>query len=140
MQPATDAQLYDYIHALFGVGDWMDADGRPWHKARMVEIAKIKAIRKKRRFSIADLVMLADHCYRRRRPIRQTFDLLQWWPDAVRERTANARSQVDIEIERALEIERARPDGGEWVDRFLLAQGGGRQIVLNRWKQERQES
>lgn len=137
-EPSTDAELYDLIHRLFGVGDWYENDATPWFKIRMTEIAKVKSIRKKRRLSISDVAMLADHCHRKRRRIRTTFDLLQYWPEAVRERSANERSQIERDIERALEIERQRPDGQEWVDRLLLAQGGGRQVLLNRWKTERE--
>lgn len=138
-EPSTDAALFDLIHARFGVGDWSDDDERPWHKVRMTEISKINAIRNKRKLSISDLVLLVDYCHRHRRTICATFDLLQYWPDAVRERSANARSQLDLEIEQALELERQKPDGDEWVERFLLARGPGRQPLLDRWKAERQE-
>ena len=138
--PKNDAELFDLIHTYFGVGDWdADLDGsvRPWHKVRMAEIAKLKAIRKKRRFTLPDFTMLVEFCHRQRLPVRTTFALLEHWPDAVRDRAANARSQLDVEVERALEIERHRPDGAEWVERFLRAQGGGRVALLQRWREER---
>ena len=139
-RPKTDAELFDLIHKLFGVGDWdADLDGpqKPWHKVRMTEIGKIKAIRRKRHYSIEDFAYLAQFCYQQHRRITKTFDLLEHWPDALRARTLNARSRIDHEIQAALELEQQREDGREWVERFLLAQGAGRIAALNRWKQER---
>lgn len=138
IRPKTDADLFDLIHQLFGIGDWdADIDKQPWHKVRMTEIGKIKAIRRKRRFSVEDFAYLAQFCYRNRRRITKTFDLLEHWPDALRDRTLNARSRIDNEIQAALELEQQREDGQEWVERFLLAQGAGRIAALNRWRHER---
>lgn len=137
--PTTDAELFDLIHQSFGIGDY-DADlpnVTPWHKVRVTEIAKIKAIRKKRNYSIAEMTMLVRYVHRRGYRITRTWDLLQYWYEARRDQVASARPAVEVEIDRALEIERARPDGQEWVDRFLLAQGSGREVALQRWRAER---
>lgn len=137
-KPTNDAELFDLLHQLFGIGDWdADLDSKPWHKARIAEIGKIKQIRRKRRYSIEDFAYLAQFCYTHHRRITKTFDLLEHWPDALRERTRNARSRIDDEIQAALELEQQRPDGQEWVERFMLAQGAGRIAALTRWKHER---
>lgn len=137
-EPVTDADLFDLLHRYFGIGDyeWM-LDEDPWHKVRMREVAKIKAIRRKRNLRVEDVALLADYCRRHRKRIGKAFDLLEWWPYAVRERTANERFRTDPELERALEIERARPDGTEWVDRLLRARGPGLRVALDRWTKER---
>ena len=55
-QPKNDAQLFDMLHSLFGIGDF-DEDGVPWFRFRMTEIAKLKAIRKRRSITLADYAM-----------------------------------------------------------------------------------
>lgn len=141
IHPKTDPELFDLIHLMFGIGDFDEAlDSQRWFQFRTREIAKIKAIRRKRRLSIEDLTMLATYCHDRGMPIRGAFDLLEYWPAAVRHRTANARFQIDEDITQAIQVERERPDGGEWVDRLLRAQGQGREILLTRWRKLRGES
>jgi hypothetical protein len=138
IHPKTDPELFDLIHLMFGIGDFDEAlDSQRWFQFRTREIAKIKAIRRKRRLSIEDLTMLATYCHDRSVPIKATFDLLEHWPAAVRHRAANERLQIDEEVSNAIQVERERADGGEWVDRFLRAQGAGRQILLNRWRKVR---
>lgn len=138
IHPKNDSELFDLIHLMFGIGDFDEAlDSQRWFQFRTREIAKIKAIRRKRRISVEDLTMLATYCHDRGESIKATFDLLEHWPAAVRHRTANARFQIDEDVTRAIQVERERADGGEWVDRFLRAQGHGREVLLNRWRKLR---
>lgn len=139
-EPTSDAEVFDLLHGLFGIGDYAEDDPKPWHKMRMVEISKIKAIAKKRHLSYADFYMLATYCAGRGLPIARTWDLLQHYPAALRERSANARLRPDLvgqQIQAAIDLERMRPDGVEWVGRLSRAEGTGRASLLADWKRER---
>lgn len=139
----NDAEVFDLCRRLLGVGNWdEDLDREPWHKARMREISKIKAMRTKRRMSPEDIALVVKYCASQRIPISKAYDLLEYWPQAVRWRTANERLQAGAEQrsrrERALEVERRRPDGGEWVGRLLRAhEGQGLEALLTEWTRER---
>ena len=135
----NDSELFDLIQKAFGIGDWSDDDERPWHKFRVAEISKIKAIRKKRGYSIADMVMLTEFCRSRGKTIKNTFDMLEFWPAAVRARTASERFHDSEDLQAAIEIERSRPDGEEWLNRLLLADGPGKAYTLHRWQNERKD-
>lgn len=137
--PETDAQLFDLVHELFGVGDWdRDLDAQPWHKVRMAEIAKVKAIRKRYNYSITELTELARFVHERQYRVTKTWDLLQHYPAYRRQRAVNARLRLDQEFEEILEVERGRLDGDEWVTRLLLSQGIGREELVRKWREERQ--
>jgi hypothetical protein len=136
--PTNDAQLFDMLHGLFGIGDYADESKTPWHRVKITETSKIKAIRKRRNYSIEDFAMLARHCARRGAPIGRVWDLLKYWPEASREHRLWLRQEIDRRIEAAVAVERARPDASEeWVDRLLLASGPGRELVLDEWTRKR---
>lgn len=138
-EPITDAQLFDVLAELFGIGDWdPDLDDMAYFRMRTTEIAKIKAIRRKRNYSITEFAALARYVHSRGHRIARTWDLLEYWPEFRRSQAANARLQSEAEFERALEIERARPDGQGWAERLLMSYPGpGRDAVMREWREER---
>lgn len=134
-QPTTNAEVFEMLHGLFGIGDYADDDPIPWHKMRMTEISKIGAISKKRRLAPEDFAMLARYAVHHGKRITKTWDLLQFYGPALRERAAEIRQRPDQSIEAAVEAERAIGDAltGQWVDRLYLARGDGQRAVLQEW-------
>lgn len=137
--PITDGQLFELVHELFGVGDWdRDLDAKAWHQVRGAEIAKIKAIRKRYNYSIAEMAALARYVHERQYRITKAWDLLKHYPAYRRARVADARSRMEQEFEEILAIERGRLDGDEWVTRLLVSTGIGREELVRKWREERQ--
>lgn len=140
--PSTDAELFDYLHALFGWGTYDDLAARetPWWKARGVEIGKIKRSRFKRKVTIATLALTADYCFRHHITVRNITGLYHYIFDAEAEqrvltRTAESNALDDL-IAEAVAYERSTGDD-TWLDRLLRAQGPARSEVLKEWKSQR---
>lgn len=142
MDPRTDAEVFDMIHGAFGIGDYNPDDPTPWHRFRMVEISKIKAIRLKRRWSFADFATTARYCKRHRHRIEKTWDLLQHYGAARLESIDTARAQRDVRVEAAVNAEREaqQPDWEAWVARLELSAGSGRVALLEEWATTRQRT
>lgn len=135
MEPKDDAALCDMLHGLFGIGDWMDGDSKPWYRARGIEIAKIKAMRRKRGLRIPELVLTARYCYRLQIPIRAPWELVKHIQDARKEQVATAVSDLSAQVQAAIEWEQTQSEQGtDWVGRLLRAQGSYRRDVLEEWK------
>ena len=140
-QPKTDAALFDMLHSLFGVGDFDDSD-QQWFKFRMREIAKLKAIRKRRSITLADFAMTARYCHRHHEQVKESWQLCGFIADAKREARRIAVPELSQEVHAALEAERALPgpNSATWVERLLLTRGPFRRDVLNEWKQSREQA
>ena len=138
-EPASDAELFDLLYRLFGIGDHDQDDAQPWYKFRLREIAKLKAIRKKRGVSLADFTLAARYCYRRRVTVHDSWQVPQHLAQARREAKAAATSDLSQQIEAAVAAEQAghRPDQ-QWVTRLLRARGRYRVEVLEAWRSARQ--
>lgn len=142
MHPTSDAEVFDMLHGLFGIGDYDQDDDRPWHKFRMVEISKIKAIRVKRRWSFGDFGEVARYCSQHNLPIGKAWDLLPHLGAAILERQVNARLHREDAIQEAaaLELASGRPDSVEWAERLQLAVGHHREELYEEWVRTRQRS
>lgn len=142
MQPETDAQLFDMLHGLFGFGDFEEDGSEPWHHFRMVEISKIKAIRKKRRWTIPDFVLVARHCADTGVRIDRVWDLLAHYAAAKAADVANARLRREERVREAIAAELASglPDSAAWVQRLELSTGRGRLELLEEWESTRQRT
>lgn len=137
-EPATDAALFDMLHALLGVGDYDDSADVPWFKFRMVEIQKIKVLRRRRGVSLGEFALAARYCYRRRIPVRRSWEVCGYIPAAKKQARASRVSDLAASIATAVENERSRADCDErWVGRLLRAQGPARAEVLAAWERER---
>lgn len=139
MHPTTDAEVFDMLHDMFGIGDYNEDDDRPWHKARMVEIAKIKAIRTKRRWSFGDFAMVARYCYTQSIPVRKAWDLLQHHGPARLAAVNNERLQREERVQEAvsLELRAGLADADDWAGRLARATGRGRDELFLEWESTR---
>lgn len=136
VEPTTDAALFDMLHGLFGVGDYVEDDPKPYHRFRMIEISKIKAMRKKRGIALDQLACTARYLYRRGGHVRATYGLVEHMGPALRERALARQTAVRQQMLTASDEARALGQDG-WADRLLLAQGSFRAEVLQQWQQWR---
>jgi hypothetical protein len=141
-EPKTDAQLFDMLHELFGIGNFDESGSVPWFRFRITEIAKLKAIRKRRSITLADFAMTARYCQRHQEQVKESWQVCGFIADAKREARRIAVPELSQEIHTALEIERALPgpDSATWVERLLLTRGLFRREVLDEWKQSREQA
>jgi hypothetical protein len=136
--PKNDGELFEMLHSLFGIGDF-DESTMQWWQFRAREIAKLKAIRKRRSISLADFTMTAKYCWYHDEVIRASWQICGFIADAKREARRIAVPELNQEIHTALAVERALPgpDSAIWVERLLLTRGPFRRRVLDEWKQTR---
>ena len=145
--PANDAQLFDRLHALFGFGDWtaqppVDSDGElaaggvPWWKFRGIETAKIKAMRRKRGLSLAELHVAALYCRAHDITVpgpgwlsTHVRDAWVWWDERV---VAGVDAGGEADWEAAVHQEVGNPDP-TWRDQLLRASPEMRAEVAAAW-------
>lgn len=139
MHPTTDTEVYEMLHAMFGIGDWEEGDVKPWHKVRMVEVAKIKAIRGKRHWTFGDFGMVARYCHVRGVRITKAWDLLAYHGPARLEEINNARLRREegAQAAAAMELAAALPDSQDWAGRLTRASGKARDDLLHEWETTR---
>lgn len=150
-RPSTDGQLWDYVHRLFGVGDWDEqASDVPFWKYRSKEVMKVAAKRKKLKVEVGDLANAADYCKAHRIDIRNVAWLYQYLPDSRRWMSERERAlseaaldeliaeAVDLERELISSHEYVEREGPEfWTDRLIRARGEHRREVYESWKEAR---
>jgi hypothetical protein len=141
-EPKSDAELFDMLHEIFGIGDFDETGAVPWFRFRIAEIAKLKAIRKRRSITLADYAMTARYCHRHGERVKESWQVCGFIADAKREARRIAVPALSLDISAALEAERALPgpDSAIWVERLLLTRGPFRRDVLNEWKQSREQA
>lgn len=141
-QPKTDAQLFDMLHSLFGIGNFDESGAVPWFRFRITEIAKLGAIRKRRSITLADYAMTARYCHQHGEQVKESWQVCGFIADAKREARRIAVPELSQEIHAALEVERTLPgpDSAMWVERLLLTRGLFRRNVLDEWKQSREQA
>lgn len=134
--PASDAELFDMLHSLFGIGDFDDSKDILWFRFRMNEIGKLKALRRKRRISLADMALTARYCRRIGEPIDAGWRLCGFIADAKREARRIAVPELTRDVAEAVALERSLPVPDEsWIQRLLLARGPHRADVLDEYRQ-----
>lgn len=135
-EPKDDAQLFDMLHSLFGIGDYDDSQGA-WFEFRMREISKLKAIRRRRQILIGSMAMAARYCFNNDIPIAESYQVVQHIDEARRDARRRAVPELTAEVARAVQMERRRQgsDSSQWIDRLLRARGPFRREVLDEWAQ-----
>lgn len=142
MHPTSDAEVFEMLHGLFGIGDYNEDDPVPWYKVRTVEIARIKAIRTKRKWSFGDFAMVARYCHAQSVRITKAWDLLQYHGKARLEQVTNDRLSRESRAQEAAALELAvgLPDSQEWAGRLSRATGRGREELLAEWESTRKRT
>ena len=141
--PTSEAQAFDMLVEMFGLGDWDEGDGLPYFKFRMLEISKLKATMKKRGANLDDVVVAARYCYRRKVPIVAVWQLFDQLAAARRElretKKADALVELDKQLDFAVAYERRLADdmSVSWINRLLRAQGNYREEVFQEWRKAR---
>ena len=137
--PESPAQLFDFLHERFGIGEYDDVAHAdvPWWKARNTDIAKLKAMMRKRRVTEKQVAIAGWYATAQSRPIRYYAELFKLIPEAMREyRTAerltlrkNARSGLEDAVADAL----ARGES-QWAERLLRADPSQATALLGEWE------
>ena len=131
-----DAALFDQLHTLFGIGDYNEDDPKPWFRFRMLEIGKLKALRRKRALSVGDLMLAAEYCDKKRIRITASWQLVAHISIAKKYQREWLAEKLERDIADAVAHERSLPDPDqEWASRLLLARGSIRQDVLNQYRE-----
>lgn len=134
----TPADLYDYLQRTFGIGNWDEATSTmPWWRFRLTEIAKLKAMLKKRGATPEHVITTAEYAIEQRRSIFATYQLFLLIPEAMAAQRAQARTdrnaQLNLGIEEAL-AEAIALGETQWAERFMRASAAEAQIVINEWR------
>lgn len=137
--PSTEAELFDYLHEKFGIGtyDELVPSSRQWWQERGTGIAKLRAMLKRRRQRIDDVVIAADYAARHKKPIHfypQIFELIDEAKREQRQRSHEERRQSLREEVRAAASEALELGREEWAYRLLRAPENDAQAVLDEWK------
>lgn len=123
--PKSPAAMYDLLHEWFGVGTYDDVtSSRPFHRERMVEIAKLKGLLKSRRASLAEVYYAACYAREHQKSIHSTWQVFALIPEAMRDRfhQATRRRREDAQVDLNAAIQEAY-DAGEpgWAERLYRA-------------------
>lgn len=120
----TPGQLYDELHKMFGIGDYDDlvADSKPFHAARMTEIAKLKGMLKRRHCTVEEVHLAARYAQAQGKPISAAWQLFVLVPEALKYQRDQQRAE---RVERdarglAVAIDEAIEAGEhEWAERLM---------------------
>ena len=136
--PETEAELYDLLQEMFGIGTYDEAVGsQAWHRARMVEVMKIKGLCRRRRASVKQVAIAAWYAKQNRLPIRHSVRLFALIPEAMRaynaELRATEREAQERELNQAI-VTAMRTGRQDWADRMMRASGKDVRGVLDEWE------
>jgi hypothetical protein len=135
--PTGDAKLFDVLHGWFGIGAYDEEDETPWWAWRMAMIGRIKASRKRRDTSIAELYVSALYCKAHNLNIegigwlyRHIPKAWAWWDGQL----IDAVDTPTVQYAEAIRIEAANQDS-TWLTRLLRASPACQEEVLAEWEQ-----
>lgn len=132
---SEEAELYDRLQGMFGIGDWDEATSEvPWWKFRNTEIAKLKAMMKRRGASVVQVLTAADYASTTSRPIRASYQLFELIPEAMRWRRERLAVTDTTDLDSAI-TEAIDAGEYEWADRLIRAQDT--QTVITQWRNSR---
>lgn len=127
----TEGQLYDDLRERFGIGDWDEATSTvPFYKYRMTEISKIKAMMKKRRVTVDQLLLAADYAQIHHLPVVALWRVFELVPDALRAQRESNRPSLHDEVWAAVDEAVAAGEQG-WADRLMAA---ANRETLDAWR------
>lgn len=139
-RPSTHAELFDYLQANFGLGDWDDHDPDvAFWRWRLTGIAKLKAQLTSRQRSVADVVAAAEYAKAHRRGVPHLRALLDLVPEARRWLRQRARQAGADTVAQAAADALALGEAG-WHQRLIRARGAYRTQVLDAWNVHREEA
>lgn len=139
MTASAEGKLFDRLHQRFGIGTMLTEDEEPW-RMRAREIAKIRAMVKKRGVSLESLNETVDYLIATDKTITQSWELFSAVPDAKRwKREQPVVTPVRERLEAAA-TEAFEMGEGDWVYRLTAASDDAAEYVLadwSEWKQDR---
>jgi len=135
----TPGQLYDELHALFGIGDYDDlVDGAtPWHKVRMTEIAKLKGMLKRRHCTVEEVHIAAQYAYSEGKPITAAWQVFLLVPEALKAKRETARALAQGRAAQELldaVAEAVEAGDMDWAERLMRTPPQYATGVLDEWR------
>lgn len=136
--PDTHAELYDLLQEMFGVGTYDDVVGsEAWHRARMVEIMKLKGLCRRRRATVKHVAVAAWYAKERGLPIQHSARLYGLIPEAMR--CYNMQVKASTADAEAHELQTAvntamRLGQDVWAERLIRSEGSNTREVLDEWQ------
>lgn len=124
--PKTPSAMFDLLHFWFGIGSYDEAiTDRPWHRERMVEIAKLKRMLKSRRATLTEVYIAAKYARDNQRNIHSTWQVFALIPEAMRERfrAATNTRREEARTELADAIDKALASGDVDLAEQLMRSG-----------------
>lgn len=134
--PRNASELYEWMRANFGTGDFDDTSGQPYFRYVQREAGKINSICKRRRTSIEELYATAVYARAEGIPIRTVYDLLAVIPRAKRAQRRAARPDPGQALLSAAE-DALRRGEGEWASKLYAAHPSRAEDVLREWEAAR---
>ncbi len=130
----TEAELYDYLQRTFGIGDWDEATSEvPWWKFRATEVAKLKAMLKRRGATVQQVVAAAEYARAQGTPVHATYQLFALIPEAMRDHRRRIQAAGGSQLDDAIAEAVAAGEMG-WADRLTRATGPDAVTVLEQWR------
>lgn len=134
--PTTPAQMVDKLHEMFGIGQADDiASDVPWHRDRMIQIAKLKAMLKSRRASLVEVNIAADYAQAQGKNVHEIWQVFSLIPEAMKarfEKNYNRETGVKHEEIQAAITEALELGEDEWADRLMRASNQAE--VFREWR------
>ena len=135
----TPAQLFDELHARFGIGVYDDvvSPDTPWWQERGRQIGKLKAMMGKRHVSATQVAIAAEYAASHGKPVKyfpQVFELI---PEAMRaHRTAEKRERarrVREDLQDAI-TEASSLGLEEWASRLMRVAEIDAERLIQDWR------
>lgn len=135
----TPAQLFDTLHEHFGIGAFDDVvrTEPPWWQERGRQIAKLKAMMRRRNVSEVQIAIAANYAASHCKPIKYFPQLFELIPEAMRahrvaEQAARKRAVRDQLSEAISESLRNGED--QWAQRLMRVADVDAERVLMEWR------
>lgn len=137
--PTTWAQAHDLVREMFGIGtyDEIARPEPPFHRARMNEIARLKALGRQRRATPQQVGIAAWFAHRTGVHVRQSVRLFPLIPAAQvawNRALAEERARVAQEALGDLIEEALAAGEGEWAERFIRASAAEVPSLIEKWR------
>lgn len=142
MAKSLEGELFDAIHAAYGIGE--PKPGESWAKTRAREIGVMKRVISSRKLDVPSMYRALEYAKATHRDIRH----VTWLANLSKEadawhlaRSAEAEAKhLDLLVEEAVAVEHALDPNSPWIDRLIRSAGQARSEVYARWTESRGSS
>lgn len=135
----SEGELFDYLQERHGIGAWDEATSAiPWWKFRGREIAKLKAMLKKRKALTIQVAVAADYATEHKRPIYAYYQLFALIPEAMTAQRRQGETARKVELARGINesiAEAIAAGEDQWAARLMRTQVSEAPAVIKEWRE-----